>query len=120
MQDDLVDRLRASASSSWEIAKQLLGRDRQSHGNLDNVLERDIAFPTLHSADVIAMKPCSLCKLLLGQAPFSAKRSYGASKPGFDRLRGHFSSFRYDHYESTHDECYLFFTANSRARPHRN
>jgi len=118
MQDDLIDRLQASASSSWEIAKQLLRRDRQSHGNLDNVLKRDIAFPTLHAADVIAMKSRSLCKLLLGKASISAKRSYGASKPGFDRLRGHLSSFRDDHYESTHHEWYLFFTADSRNRPH--
>jgi hypothetical protein len=54
------------------------------------------------------VESCPFCKFLLRQAPFDAKRSHRASEPRFHRLRGHLSSFRADHYESTHDECYLF------------
>ena len=96
-------------SSSWNIVEQLLRCDRQGFGELDDILERDVPFPALHSADIVPVESCPFCKFLLRQAPFDAKRSHRASEPRFHRLRGHLSSFRADHYESTHDECYLFW-----------
>ena len=95
-------------SSSWEIVEQFFRCYRQSLGELNDVLERDVPFPALNSADIIPVESCPFCKFLLRQAPFHAKRSHRASEPRFHRLRGHLSSFRADHYESTHDECYLF------------
>ena len=95
-------------SSSRKIVEQLLRCYRQSLGQLNDILERDVPFPALNSADIIPVESRSFCKFLLRQASFDAKRSHRASEPRFHRVRGHLSSFRADHYESTHDECYLF------------
>ena len=95
-------------SSSWKIDKQLLRTYCQGVGDLDDVFERNVPFPSLDPSDIIAVQTGSFRKLLLRQAPLDTKRSHRASEQRLDRIRGHTSSFRDDHYESTHDECYLF------------
>ena len=94
-------------TASWKFVEQLFRSYGQSFGELDDILERNVSFSALNAADIIAVESRSFCKFLLRQAPFDAKRSQRVSEPRFHRLRGHLSSFRDDHYESTHDECYL-------------
>ncbi len=93
MQDDLAIRIRASASSSRKINEQFSRRYGQGLCNFYDVFESNVAFPTLYSTDVIAMKSCPLRKFLLRQASFRAKRSHCASKSGLNGLREHLSSF---------------------------
>ncbi len=104
-------------SSSWKIVEQLLRCYGQSLGELDDILECDVPFAALNSADIIPVESCPFCKFLLRQAPFDAKRSHRVSEPRFHRPRGHLSSFRADHYESTHDECYIFSCSHAQRWP---
>ena len=104
------------ASPSREIAEQSFRCHRQGLGQLHNVFERDITLTSLYSADVIAMQPCTFREFLLRETSLHAKRPHGVPELGFDRCRGHLSSCRDDHYESTHDEWYLSCTAFSRIR----
>lgn len=106
----------ARAPSLREIFKQYFRCHRQSCGKLHDVLKRDIAFAPFYSPDVITVKARSLSELLLRQAPFKAKRPYGGAESRFDRKRGHLSSCRDDHYESTHDEWYIALDTHQRNR----
>ena len=95
-------------SSSWKIVEELFRCYRQGASELNNILECNIPFAALDSSDIVAVESGSFCKFLLRQTPLETELSHRASEQRFDRLRGHLSSFRDDHYESTHDECYLF------------
>lgn len=110
----------ARAPSLREIVKQRFRCHRQSFGKLHDVLKRDIAFAALYSADVITVEACSLSELLLGQASLNAERADRGAEARFDRKRGHLSSCRDDHHESTHDECYLCLHDDHRDRNGRH
>ena len=105
IQSDKPPTIYLFVTSSWEIIEQLFCCYLQSPGNLNDVFKSDVSFPSLYSSDIIAVQSGSLRKFFLRDAPLNTKGPYRASEPRFNRLRVHLSSWRADHYESTHDEC---------------
>jgi len=71
-----------------ERVKEIPSSDRERLCQLDDVFQCDVALPTLHTADVIPMKPGSLRKLLLRIAPILSQGSHGCSE---NRFKGSFS-----------------------------
>ena len=61
---------------SGEVYEQFPWRHRQRTSEFDDVLQSDVALPSLDTANVIAMQSCSLGQFLLREPALVAKLSH--------------------------------------------
>ena len=70
--------------NSGKIDEEVSWRNGKSLRQLDDILQRDITFATLHAADVVAVQSRSFGQFLLRVASLVAELPQRIAKSGFD------------------------------------